>query len=231
MPKTEVILTSNIVGLGAESDHVKVAAGYARNYLLPQGLAIPLTGANKRRIEVLRQRRAERESHELNSMSELAKSINKMTTTIKVKTGDDGKMFGSVTAGTIADELKHQFDITLDKKKIHLEHPIKTLGEHELELRLHADVKATLKIIVESTTPLPVPEPPADDRRGRRPGRGEGREGAVESAPVRTDKRPRRPDRPPQVEAKTEGKPKAEAKAEGKPKAAAESRPKGEKTK
>src|SRR6185295_815548 len=121
MPKTEVILTSNIVGLGAESDHVKVAAGYARNYLLPQGLAIPLTGANKRRIEVLRQRRAERESHELNSMSELAKSINKMTTTIKVKTGDDGKMFGSVTAGTIADELKHQFDITLDKKKIHLD--------------------------------------------------------------------------------------------------------------
>jgi large subunit ribosomal protein L9 len=232
MPKTEVILTSNIVGLGAESDHVKVAAGYARNYLLPQGLAIPLTGANKRRIEVLRQRRAERESHELNSMSELAKSINKMTTTIKVKTGDDGKMFGSVTAGTIADELKHQFDITLDKKKIHLDHPIKTLGEHDVELRLHADVKASLKVIVESTTPLPVPEPAVEDRRGRRPGRGEEREGPGETAPARTDRRPpRRFDRAPQAEAKPEGKPKAEAKPEGKPRAGAESRPKGEKAK
>ena len=220
MPKTEVILTSNIVGLGAESDHVKVAAGYARNYLLPQGLAIPLTSANKRRIEVLRQRRAEREAHDLNTMSELAKSLNKMTTTIKVKTGDDGKMFGSVTAGTIADELKHQFDITLDKKKIHLEQPIKTLGDHDVELRLHADVKASLKVVVESTTPPPPPtESSADAKGGRRPGRAEGREWVAASAPARTDKRGKYPDRAPQ----------SEAKAEVKPKASAESRPKGAK--
>src|ERR1041385_7196830 len=138
--KTEVILTSNIVGLGAESDHVKVSPGYARNYLYPQRLAIPLTGANKKQIEVLRQRRAEREAHEFNSMSELARGISKLTCLIKVKTGDDGKMFGSVTSGTIADELKHQFDISLDKRKIHLEHPIRTLGEHDVELRLHAEV-------------------------------------------------------------------------------------------
>src|SRR5947209_9408669 len=148
MPKTEVILTHNIVGLGAESDHVKVAAGYARNYLFPQGFAIPLTGANKRRIEVLRQRRAEREAHEFNSMNELAKGMSKLTCLIKVKTGDDGKMFGAVTAGTIADELKHQFEISLDKKKIHLEHPIKALGDYEIELRLHAEVVTALKIKV-----------------------------------------------------------------------------------
>ena len=78
MAKTEVILTHNIVGLGGESDQVKVAAGYARNYLFPQGLAIPLTGANKRRLEVLRQRRAEREAHEFNTMTELAKSVSKL---------------------------------------------------------------------------------------------------------------------------------------------------------
>ena len=72
MAKTEVILTHNIVGLGAESDQVKVAAGYARNYLFPQGFAIPLTGANKRRIEALKQRRATREADELNHMNELA---------------------------------------------------------------------------------------------------------------------------------------------------------------
>ena len=153
--KTEVILIQNIVGLGAESDHVKVAPGYARNYLFPHRLAIPLTAANKRQIEVLRQRRAEREAHEFNTMSELSRGISKLTCVVKVKTGDDGKMFGSVTSGTIADELKHQFDISLDKRKIHLDHPIKTLGEHDIELRLHPEVTTTLKVRVESLTPPP----------------------------------------------------------------------------
>ena len=132
MPKTEIILTHNVVGLGAESDQVKVAPGYARNYLFPQGLAIPLTGANKRRLEVLRQRRGERESHELSTMTELAQSLSKLTLVITVKAGEDGKMFGSVTAGTIADELKHQFEATVDKRKIHLPQAIKKLGDYEI---------------------------------------------------------------------------------------------------
>jgi large subunit ribosomal protein L9 len=157
MPKTEVILTHNIVGLGAESDQVKVAAGYARNYLFPQGFAIPLTGANKRRIESLKQRRAQREADELNHMNELSRSLAKLIAVVSVKTGEDGKMFGSVTSGTIADQLKTQFDVSLDKKKIHLEHPIRALGEHEVELRLHANVVTTLKVRVESSTPLPAP--------------------------------------------------------------------------
>jgi large subunit ribosomal protein L9 len=159
--KTEVILTNNIVGLGAESDQVKVAAGYARNYLFPQRLAVPLTRANKRQIEALRQRRAEREAHEFNTMSELAKAVSKLICLVKVKAGEDGKMFGAVTAGMIADELKHQFDISLDKRKIHLEHPIRALGEHEIELHLHAEVKGTLKVRVESLTPAPAPTPEA----------------------------------------------------------------------
>src|SRR5206468_11507950 len=153
---------------GGESDHVKVAAGYARNFLFPQGLAIPLTQANKRRLEVLRQRRAEREAHEFNTMSELAKGITKLTCLVKVKTGDDGKMFGSITSGTIADELKHQFDITLEKRKIHLEHPIKALGEFEIELRLHPEVKATLKVKVESANPLPLPVAEPEAKPGER---------------------------------------------------------------
>ena len=138
MAKTEVILIQNIVGLGGESDLVKVAAGYARNYLFPQGLAVPVTAANKRRIDALKKRRGEREAHEFNTMTELSKSISKLIAVLQVKTGDDGKMFGSVTAGMIADQLKTQFDIVLDKRKIHLEHPIKVLGEHDIELRLHA---------------------------------------------------------------------------------------------
>jgi large subunit ribosomal protein L9 len=175
--KTEVILTHNIVGLGAESDQVKVAAGYARNFLLPHRLAVPLTHANKRQIEVLKQRRAEREAHEYNTMTELAKAVSKLICLVKVKAGEDGKMFGSVTAGMIADELKHQFDISLDKRKIHLEHPIRALGEHEIELHLHTEVKGTLKVRVESLTPAPAPAPetapaaPAEAKaeEGRRP--------------------------------------------------------------
>lgn len=166
----EVILTHNIIGLGAESDQVKVAPGYARNYLIPQGFAIPLTSANKRRIEALRQRRAEREAHELNTMTELSKSLGKLTCIIKVKTGDDGKMFGSVTNGTIADELKHQFDVTLDKKKIVVEQTIRGVGDYDIELHLHPEVKTTLKVRVESINPLPPPE--AAEARGRGP-RGE----------------------------------------------------------
>jgi large subunit ribosomal protein L9 len=176
MPKLDVILIQNVVGLGAESDHVKVAAGYARNFLFPQKLAIPLTGANKRRLEALRQRRGEREAHELNTMTELAKTLSKVVLLITVKTGEDNKMFGSVTAGTIADELKHQFDVALDKHKIHLEKTIRNTGEHEVELRLHADVVGRLKVQVQSATPpSPAPESstaekPAPQREGKKEG-------------------------------------------------------------
>ena len=174
MAKTEVILTQHIVGLGGESDNVRVAAGYARNFLFPQRLALPVTSANKRQIEALRQRRAEREAHEFNHMTDLAKALQKLVCVIKVKTGEDGKLFGSVTSGTIADELKHQFDIALDKKKIKLEHAIRAIGEFEVELHLHAEVKGTLKVRVESTTPIAAPvaavveEKPHSVKRGHR---------------------------------------------------------------
>ncbi len=200
MPKTEVILTHNIVGLGGESDQVKVSPGYARNYLLPQGLAIPVTQTNKRRLEVLRQRRAEREAHEFNTMSELSKSISKLIAVIHVKTGDDGKMFGSVTSGTIADTLKSQFDITLEKRRIHLEHPLKTLGEHEVELRLHSEVVTSMKVRIESDRPIEQPEA-GTEAGGREPGKAE--QGKV------SEKRGRRPE-PKAEAAKPEPKGKAE---------------------
>jgi large subunit ribosomal protein L9 len=211
MAKTEVILTHNIVGLGGESDQVKVAAGYARNYLFPQGLAVPLTSANKRQIEALRQRRAEREAHELNTMTDLAKSVSKLICLITVKTGEDGKMFGTVTSGMIADQLKTQFDITLDKRKIHLDAPIRALGDHDVELRLHADVVTKVKVRVESTTPppaLPVvlaPEAKKEEqkteKRGRRPEAAGERPHVGDRRPhaVRSDRGPR-PERAPKVE-------------------------------
>ena len=164
-----------------------------------------MTHANKRRIEALKQRRAEREAHEFNTMSELAKGVTKLICVIKVKTGEDGKMFGTVTTGMIADELKHQFDITLDKRKIHLAHPIRTLGEQEVELRLHHDVNAMLKLRVESTNPLPAAEAPAapegrvTEKRGR--ARQEEAAPAAEKAEA-TEKKPKA--------AKAEKAPKAE---------------------
>jgi large subunit ribosomal protein L9 len=223
MAKTEVILIQNIVGLGGESDLVKVASGYARNYLFPQGLAVPLTGANKRRIESLKQRRGEREAHEFNTMTELSKSISKLIAVLQVKTGDDGKMFGSVTTGMIADQLKTQFDIVLDKRKIQLEHPIKTLGEHDIPLRLHAEVTSTLKVRVESTTPVEVP---VEARSARPEGRDRDKDGAARTESrghrqadrVREDKpsaetaeKPARPERKPRAPREE----KAEAPAKG----------------
>jgi large subunit ribosomal protein L9 len=210
MPKTEVILIQNIVGLGGESDLVKVAPGYARNYLYPQGLAVPLTSANKRRIEALKRRRGEREAHELNTMTELSKSISKLIAVLQVKTGDDGKMFGAVTAGMIADQLKTQFDIALDKKKIHLEQPIKALGEHDIELRLHSDVRATLKVRVESTTPLAahddarsthVQDPARTESRGhKRADRLREEQPAAEAGAAEKAQRPDRKPRAPRPE-------------------------------
>ncbi|HVK58313.1 MAG TPA: 50S ribosomal protein L9 [Candidatus Kapabacteria bacterium] len=191
MPKTEVILTHNVIGLGAESDQVKVAAGYARNYLFPQGLAVPLNSANKRQIEALQKRRVDREAKELHSMTELASTLSKLTLVLHVKTGEDGKMFGSVTAGTIADELRHQYDAQLDKRKINLQHPIKSLGEHEVPLHLHHDVDCTLKVRVESSTPLSpevqaqlaaakasAKEAAKEEARDERKGEGRGGKGA-----------------------------------------------------
>jgi large subunit ribosomal protein L9 len=203
MPKTEVILTHNVVGLGAESDHVKVAAGYARNYLFPQGLAIPLTMANKRQIESLQKKRVDREAKELHTMTELASTLSKLTLVLHVRTGEDGKLFGSVTSGTIADELRHQYDAQVDKRKIHLAQPIKTLGAFEVPLHLHHDVDCTLKVRVESSTPLspevqaalaaqnapkeaakaegkPGKEGPYRGDRGDRGGKGAAKEGKAE---------------------------------------------------
>jgi large subunit ribosomal protein L9 len=232
MPKTEVILTHNVVGLGAESDHVKVAAGYARNYLFPHALAIPLTQANKRQIEALKKKRVDREAKELHTMSELATTLSKLTLVIHVKTGEDGKLFGSVTAGTIADELRHQYDAQLDKRKIHLAHPIKTLGEHDVPLHLHHDVDCTLKVRVESSTPLSAEvqaalaaqkasaakaeagKEEAKPARGARPERGERREKGekAEARPVRSEgKKGEKAEKTERPAKSAEKKPKAKA--------------------
>ena len=158
MSKTEVILTENVVGLGAESDKVEVAAGYARNYLLPLGKAISASAGNERYLAALQTRRDKREAAELSTMGALKESLSHLLLVVKMKAGEGGKMFGSVTAGMIADGLKAQFDVELDRKKINLPQAIRELGDHDVSLKLHTDIEGVLKVKVESENPLPEPE-------------------------------------------------------------------------
>ena len=158
MAKTDVILIKKVEGLGGESDQVNVATGYARNYLLPHGLAIPLTAGNERRLEALRKSRRDREIREAKDAKELAAGFKHLILRIKAKTSDSGKMFGSVTPSNIIEQLNEQFEIKIDRRKIHLEEPIRTVGDHDVDLRLHPEVKTTLKIRVESSNPSPKEE-------------------------------------------------------------------------
>src|SRR5713101_6090318 len=150
MPSTEVILTDNVPGLGAEADVVKVRRGYARNYLLPRGKAYEVTPAALRQIESLKKKRAEREARELNEAEELARRIAKFHVTFTLATGETGKAFGSVTAQDIAHRMKNELGLEIDRHKIMLERPIKDTGEHEVAIKLHHDVTAQFKFDVKS---------------------------------------------------------------------------------
>jgi large subunit ribosomal protein L9 len=150
MPTTELILTENVPGLGAEADVVKVRRGYARNYLLPRGKAYEVTPAALRQIESLKKKRAEREARELNEAEEVAHRIAKFHVTFTLATGETGKAFGSVTAQDIAHRMKNELGLEIDRHKIMLERPIKDTGEHEVQIKLHHDVTATFAFNVKS---------------------------------------------------------------------------------
>ena len=149
MSKTEVILTKNVGGLGAESDKVEVAAGYARNYLLPLGKAISASAGNERYLAVLQARRTQRETKELELMGDLKAELEHLLLVGKVKTGEGGKMFGSVTVNDIVAALQAQ-GIEVDRRKIILPQPIKTLGEFSIVAKLYPDVQAEFKLNVQA---------------------------------------------------------------------------------
>ncbi len=153
MANHEILLLKPVDGLGAEGDQVKVRAGYARNFLLPQGMAVPLTGANRKRVEALKKARGLREVKELDGAQALAKQIEKAGIAIAVKTGEGGKLFGAVTTHDIHDKLTAA-GITVDKRRIHLGQPIKTLGKHEVKIRLHPEVSVELSFDVVSENPI-----------------------------------------------------------------------------
>ena len=162
MAHTEIILTANIPSLGAEADIVKVRRGYARNFLLPQGKALEVTAGSLRQINHLKARRAEREAREVTAAEELATKINKLKVTFELETGESGKAFGSVTAKDIHDRIVKVLKLEeLPKHAVVLERAIKESGEHEVDVKLHPDVTATLRIKVAIPEPVKPAKPAA----------------------------------------------------------------------
>ncbi|GAB5558770.1 MAG: 50S ribosomal protein L9 [Synoicihabitans sp.] len=153
MANTEVLLLQPVEGLGGEGDQVKVRAGYARNFLLPKGFAAPMTVANRKRVDALRKRRAEREASELNGAQELAKKLEAISVAFAVQTGEGGKMFGAITASDLHAKIT-EAGVELDKKKVHLYTPVKTLGSHTAKIKLHSEVSVELSFDVVSENPI-----------------------------------------------------------------------------
>ena len=144
----KVILKQDVEKLGKAGDVVKVAAGYGRNYLIPRQIAVEATPGNIKVVEMERIAHAKRDQREKESASLLAGEIVKLTVTLQKKTGEGGSLYGSVTALDIADFLAaHKIDV--DKRKIQLEEPIKTVGEYQVPIRLHREVTVPVKVVVE----------------------------------------------------------------------------------
>jgi large subunit ribosomal protein L9 len=143
----DVILRQDVDNLGSRGQVVKVADGYARNYLLPKKLAVVASDANKKVIEQERQAHVRREAKEKSESADLAKLLTGVVLQFKRKAGEQEQLFGSVTAQDISEALASK-NFTVDRRKVHLEDPIKQLGEHSVTLRLHREVSVPIQVTV-----------------------------------------------------------------------------------
>ena len=143
----EIILREDVEKLGARGQVLKVANGYARNYLLPKRLAVAVTEANKKIVEQERQAHLRREAKAKGEAQDLAKLMGGVTVTIAQKAGESDQLFGSVTSKDIAEGLEKQ-NFSVDRRKIQLEEPIKQLGEHKVTVRLHREVPVEITVQV-----------------------------------------------------------------------------------
>lgn len=141
-----VILNKDIKGTGKAGDVVNVSDGYARNMLLPRGYATEATEGNIRNLEKQKQIAAEKKAEEKAAAQQTAEKLSKLTVEIKTKAGEGGKIFGSITSKDIAEALKKQHNITVDKKKIQLDSTIKQTGEMSVDIKLYTEVTAKLKV-------------------------------------------------------------------------------------
>ena len=143
----EVILRQAVDNLGHPGDVVTVSNGYARNYLLPRGIAFQATEGNKKRITQEKTRLEAAEGQRRSAAEEIAKRLEEVSITFAARVGEEGKLFGSVTAGDIAQQLEAQ-GFHVERRQIDLHEPIKALGVYRVPLRLHADVRPEIKVWV-----------------------------------------------------------------------------------
>ena len=148
----QVVLQSDMDNLGKSGDVVRVRPGYARNFLIPRGLAMPATKGNIARIDEIKRQAAVRAAAELGEAQEVAKKLEAVSVKIARAVGEENKMYGSVTSRDI-EEAFRAAGVTVDRKKIHLPEPLKELGLAEVEVKLHAKVSAKLRVeVVKATT-------------------------------------------------------------------------------
>ena len=143
----ELILREDVDKLGSRGQVINVARGFARNFLLPQRLAVMATEANKKIVEQERQAHLRREAKAQSEATDLAKLMTGLAVTISQKAGDQEQLFGSVTSKDVAEALERA-NFTIDRRKIHLDEPIKQLGEHKVPIRLHRDVTVEITVNV-----------------------------------------------------------------------------------
>lgn len=153
MAHQELLLLEPIENLGNEGDQVSVRAGYARNFLLPHGKAIPVTRANKKQVEALRKRAEQRLATLLENAQKQAAKLETISIAFAVQTGPGGKMFGSITAQDLIKRLAEE-GVQLEKKQVNLYTPVKSLGRHSTKVRLHEDVSVEFEFEVVSENPI-----------------------------------------------------------------------------
>lgn len=151
----KVILVSEVKGKGGEGDVIEVAQGYAENYLFPQKIALPATPGNLKQLEQRRHKIAEREATRIKDAEAMQEKLDGKLVVVDVKIGEEGQLFGSVTNAMVADELKKQYDVEIDRKRIDIPHPIKTAGLHEVIVSLYREIFATLQVQVGDPQELP----------------------------------------------------------------------------
>jgi large subunit ribosomal protein L9 len=147
----KVVLRADVAQVGKKGDVIDVAPGYARNFLMPKGLAFTATDGVERQAEAMRRSRDVRDASDRSAAEEVAKQLVPKVITVTAKAGAEGKLFGSITTSDVAEAVAAQAGIELDRRKLHLDEPIKDIGTHLVPAKLHADVEfpVTVEVVAE----------------------------------------------------------------------------------
>ncbi|WP_186576883.1 50S ribosomal protein L9 [Aquibacillus kalidii] len=144
----KVIFTEDVKGKGKKGEVKNVSDGYARNYLLKNNLAVEATGGNMKALSAQKNKEKQLEQEEVDQAKQLKEKLANIEVNVKAKSGEGGRLFGSITSKQIADELKKSYKIKLDKRKIELDNPIRALGYSNVPVKLHPEVTGTIKVHV-----------------------------------------------------------------------------------